>query len=52
MNIYNLVLIFSFIKLIKEINNQYKPYPILICKTPIIYNNFILINFEFFHHIL
>ena len=32
MNIYKLVFIFSFIKLIKEINNQYKLYPILIIR--------------------
>jgi len=32
MNIYKFVFIFSFIKLLKEINNQYKSYPILIKK--------------------
>ena len=32
MNIYNFVFIFSFIKLLKEINNQYNSYPILIIK--------------------
>ena len=32
MNIYKLIFIFSFIKLIKEINNQYKLYPILIIR--------------------
>lgn len=32
MNIYNFVFIFSFIKLIKEINKQYELYPILIIK--------------------
>jgi len=51
MNIYKFIFIFSFIKLIKEINQQYKSYPILIIKKNVLLitckeDNYInLINF-------